>query len=66
MSNAPTAFYFNVSFPGNAGPRNTSNGAEFSLGDTLGTYNPDLKSIKIDKINGGYLDLSLSPTNRTG
>jgi hypothetical protein len=48
------------------GPRNTSTGAQFSLGDTLGTYKPDLNSIKIDKIKGGYLELSLSPTNRIG
>jgi hypothetical protein len=62
ISNNLTAVFYNVNYPGNTGARNTSKGAEFPL-DTSGTYSPDLNSIKLGAIDGGYLGLDLSPNS---
>ncbi|KAL8721861.1 MAG: hypothetical protein Q9225_001538 [Loekoesia sp. 1 TL-2023] len=68
ISNALTAVFLNVTYPGNKGPKNTSKGREFSLGDTdsIDVYKPDLNRIKIGPIDGGYLNLATGPSNVTG
>lgn len=68
ISNALSAVFLNVTYPGNDGPKNTSKGREFSIGDTdsIGSYNPQLNRIVLSPINGGYLDLGFGPNNVTG
>lgn len=62
-SNHLTAVFYNVTYPGNTGARNTSKGAEFPLDTTIGTYRPDLNSIQLRAIDGSYLGLDLSPNS---
>ncbi|KAL8727319.1 MAG: hypothetical protein Q9181_005751 [Wetmoreana brouardii] len=67
ISNALSAVFLNVTYPGNEGPQNTSKGREFSLGvDSFRAYKPALNRIELSPIDGGYLDLALGPNNFTG
>lgn len=68
ISNALSAVFLNVTYPGNKGPKNTSKGREFSLGDTgsLSAYTPDLNRFELSPIDGGYLNLGSKSNNVTG
>lgn len=58
MANALMMFYFNVSYPNNTGPRNTSLGRHFKL---TSDYTPPLYSIALDSMRPDFLDLPSEP-----
>ena len=68
ISNALTAVYLNVTYPGNTGPKNTWRGREFNLSSTnsFTSYNSALDSIRLSQIDGAYLDMAYQSYNITG
>ncbi|KAI4162433.1 MAG: hypothetical protein LQ342_003999 [Letrouitia transgressa] len=65
MSNALTAVFLNVTYPGNHGPWNSTKGAEFpiSRSDLIDPYKPQLNRIQLSTIDGGYLPMNLRSTD---
>lgn len=59
-SNLLAMIYFNVSYLGNTGPRNTSKGREFLLNSY---YTLTLQALKLSEIDGDFLDLSSGLSN---
>ena len=62
-NNQLSMFYFNVTFPGNKGARNTSKGQQFPLPTT---FTAPLSSIALSGIDGHYLELANTITNTSG
>ncbi|KAL8713256.1 MAG: hypothetical protein Q9225_006816 [Loekoesia sp. 1 TL-2023] len=57
FSNALLMFHFNVTYPNNTGPRNTSIGRRFQLNTTSTFYRPPLYSIQLTQLQPSFVEL---------